>query len=198
MAGPSGRQPPVTPDTRGRMEKKRQKIIQENLDAQVLQEAATEAWLEESMMDSEVISKEKMMYDNHRQIIRWQMQIDEARKKNELSVLATKVDSALTRFAYAQESLQQMSAERIQEIEDSHSVQQAVNERRLRLLDEEEETKLKLHRRNRQDHRIFHAKDVKKAEDEIIAGIQASEAEEQLSDDEGPDDEDDDGDEQDE
>ena len=43
------------------MEKKRQKIIQENLDAQVLQEAATEAWLEESMMDSEVISKEKLM-----------------------------------------------------------------------------------------------------------------------------------------
>ena len=180
------------------MEKKRQRIIQENLDAQVLQEAATEAWLDESMMDQEVLSKEKMMFDNHRQIIRWQMQIDEARKKNELSVLATKVDSALTRFAYAQESLQQMSAERIQEIEDSHSVQQAVNERRLRLLDEEEETKLKLHRRNRQDHRIFHAKDVKKAEDEIIAGIQASEAEEQLSDDEGPEDEDDDGDEQDE
>ena len=195
MAGPSGRQPPVTPDTRGRMEKKRQKIIQENLDAQVLQEAATEAWLEESMMDSEVVSKEQLMYDSHRKIIRWQMQIDEARKKNELSVLATKVDSALTRFAYAQESLQQMSAERIQVIEDEHSREQAVNERRLRHLDEEEEAKLDHHRRNRLDHRIFHAKDVKKAEDEIVAGIQASEAEENLSD-EDEDDEDDDGDEQ--
>jgi hypothetical protein len=180
------------------MEKKRQKLIQENLDAQVLEEAATEAYLDESMMESEVLSKEKMMYDNHRQIIRWQMQIDEARKKNALSVLATKVDSTLTRFAYAQESLQRMSAERIQVIEDEHSREQAVNERRLRHLDEEEEAKLDRHRRNRQEHRIFHAKDVKKAEDEIIAGIQASEAEEQLSDDEGPDDEDDDGDEQDE
>ena len=177
------------------MEKKRQRIIQENLDAQVLEEAATEAWLDESMMESEVLSKEKMMYDNHRQIIRWQMQIDEARKKNELSVLATKVDSALTRFAYAQESLQRMSAERIQVIEDEHSREQALNERRLRHLDEEEEAKLERHRQNRQDRRVFHAKNVKKVEDEIVAGIQASEAEENLSD-EDDDDEDDDGDEQ--
>ena len=180
------------------MERKRQKIIQKNLDAQVLQEAATEAWLEESMMDSEVVSKEQLMYDSHRKIIRWQMQIDAAKKKNELSMLANKVDSALNRFAYARESLQQQSAERIQEIEDTHSRDQAVNERRLRQLDEEEEAKLNHHRLNRVDHRIFHTKDVKKAEDELVTGIQASETEAQLSDDEDPEDEDDDEDEQDE
>ena len=168
-------------------------MIQENLDAQVLEEAATEAYLDMSMMEAEVLSREKMMYDNNRQNIRWQMQIDEARKKNALSVLAAKVDSTLTRLAYAQDSLNRMSAERISVLEDEHSREQALNERRLRHLDEEEEAKLDRHRRNRQEHRIFHAKDVKKAEDEI----QASEAEENLSD-EGEDDEDDDGDEQDE
>ena len=177
------------------MEKKRQRMIQESLDAQVLEEAATEAYLDMSMMEAEVLSREKMMYDNNRQNIRWQMQIDEARKKNALSVLAAKVDSTLTRLAYAQESLNRMSAERISVLEDEHSREQSLNERRLRHLDEEEEAKLDRHRQNRQDRRIFHAKDVKKAEDEIVAGIQASEAEENLSD-EDEDDEDDDGDEQ--
>ena len=180
------------------MERKRQKNIQKNLDAQVLQEAATEAWLEESMMETEVVSREQLMFDSHRKIIRWQMQIDAAKKKNELSMLANKVDSALNRFAYARESLQQQSAERIQEIEDTHSRDQAVNERKLRQLAEEEEAKLNNHKLNRMDHRIFHTKDVKKAEDELVTGIQASETEEQLSDDEDPEDEDDDEDEQDE
>jgi hypothetical protein len=180
------------------MERKRQKIIQKNMDAQVLQEAATEAWLEESMMETEVVSKEQLMFDSHRKIIRWQMQIDAAKKKNELSMLANKVDSALNRFAYARESLQQQSAQRIQEIEDTYSRDQAVNERKLRQLAEEEEAKLNNHKLNRMDHRIFHTKDVKKAEDELVTGIQASETEEQLSDDEDPEDEDDDEDEQDE
>ena len=172
-------------------------MIQESLDTQVLEEAATEAYLDESMMEAEVLTREKMMYDNNRQNIRWQMQINDARKKNALSVLSAKVDSTITRLVYAQDSLNRMSAERIRVLEDEHSREQALNERRLRHLDEEEEAKLDRHRRNRQEHRIFHAKDVKKAEDEIIAGIQASEAEENLSD-EGEDDEDDDGDEQDE
>lgn len=194
-AGPSGTQPPVTPGTRGRMEKKRQRMIQENLDAHVLEEAATEAYLDMSMMEAEVLSREKMMYDNNRQNIRWQMQIDEARKKNALSVLAAKVDSTLTRLAYAQDSLNRMSAERIKVLEDEHSREQSLNERRLRHLDEEEEAKVDRHRQNRQDRRVLHAKNGKKAEDEVVAGIQASEAEENLSD-EDEDDEDNDGDEQ--
>lgn len=177
------------------MEKKRQRMIQENLDAHVLEEAATEAYLDMSMMEAEVLSREKMMYDNNRQNIRWQMQIDEARKKNALSVLAAKVDSTLTRLAYAQDSLNRMSAERIKVLEDEHSREQSLNERRLRHLDEEEEAKVDRHRQNRQDRRVLHAKNGKKAEDEVVAGIQASEAEENLSDEDG-DDEDNDGDEQ--
>ena len=176
------------------MERKRQKNIQKNLDAQVLQEAATEAWLEESMMETEVVSREQLMFDSHRKIIRWQMQIDAAKKKNELFMLANKVDSALNRFAYARESLQQQSAQRIQDIEDTYSRDQDINERKLRKLAEEEEAKLNNHKLNRMDHRIFHTKDVKKAEDELVTGIQASETEEQLSDDEDPEDEDDDED----
>ena len=180
------------------MERKRQKNIQKHLDAQVLQEAATEAWLEESMMETEVVSREQLMFDSRRKIIRWQMEIDAAKKKNELHKLANKVESALNRFAYARESLQQQSAQRIQEIEDTYSRDQAVNERKLRQLAEEEEAKLNNHKLNRMDHRIFHTKDVKKAEDELVTGIQASETEEQLPDDEDPEDEDDDEDEQDE
>ena len=170
-------------------------MIQESLDTQVLEEAATEAYLDESMMEAEVLSREKMMYDNNRQNIRWQMQINDARKKNALSVLSAKVDSTITRLVYAQDSLNRMSAERIRVLEDEHSREQALNERRLRHLDEEEEAKLERHRQNRQDRRVFHAKNVKKVEDEIVAGIQASEAEENLSD-EDEDDEDDAGDEQ--
>jgi hypothetical protein len=184
----------VTPDDRRRMERKRQKNIQKHLDAQVLQEAATEAWLEESMMETEVVSREQLVFDSRRKIIRWQMEIDAAKKKNELHKLASKVESALNRFAYARESLQQQSAQRIQEIEDTYSREQDINERKLRKLATEEEAKTNNHKLNRKDHRIFHATDVNKAEDELIAGIQASETEEPLSEDEDPEDEDDDED----
>ena len=56
-AGPSGLQAPVTPEERIRMQK-RKRSIQRSIDLQILQEAETEAQLEESVMEEEIVSRE--------------------------------------------------------------------------------------------------------------------------------------------
>jgi hypothetical protein len=185
----------VTPDDRRRMQKKRQKNIQKYLDEQVLQEAATEAWLEESMMETEIVSREQLVFDSRSKIIKWQMEIAAAKKKTQLQKLASKVESALDRFAFAQESLQQNSARKIQEIEDKYAREEDINERKLQKLAAEEETKKNIHKHRRRDHLIFHARDINKAEEDLIAGIQASENEEPLSEDEDQEDQDEEDDE---
>ena len=180
----------MTPDDRRRMQK-RKRNIQKYLDEQVLQEAATEAWLEESMMETEIVSREQLVFESRSKIIKWQMEIAAAKKKTQLQKLASKVESALDRFAFARESLQQNSAKKIQEIEDKYAREEAANERELQHIATEEETKKDSHRLRRRDRLIFHARDTNKAEEDLVAGIQASENEDLLSDDENHEDEED-------
>ena len=177
------------------MQKKRQRNIQKYLDEQVLQEAATEAWLEESMMEEEIVSREHQVFENRRQNIKLEMEIAAARKKTQLQKLATKVKSALDRLAFATESLQKNSAKKIQLIEDQYSREKAANERAMQNIATEEEIKRDRHRRGRRDHLSFHARDASKAEEELVAGIQANENEDLLSDEEDHEDEEDDVDE---
>ena len=62
----------------------------------------------------------------------------------------------------------------------------------------EEENKRDSHRLRRRDRQSFHARDADKAEEDLIAGIQASENEDLLSDDEDDEDKEDDEDDEDE
>ena len=174
---------------------KRRRSIQRSIDLQVLQEAETEAKLEESVMEEEIVSRESQVFENRRQNVRLEMGIAAARKKMLLQKLASKVKSALDRLAFAQESLQQNSARKIQEIEDKYAREEDINERKLQKIAAEEETKKNIHKRRRRDHLIFHARDINKAEEDLIAGIQASETEEPLSEDEDQEDQDEEDDE---
>ena len=168
---------------------KRKRSIQRSIDEQVLQEAETEAKLEESVMDEEIVSRESKVFENRRHNVRLEMEIAAARKKMLLQKLASKVESALDRLAFATESLQRNSARKIQLIEDKYAREKAVNERELQHIATEEETKKDSHRLRRRDRLIFHARDVTKAVEDLIAGIQASENEDLLSDDEDHEDE---------
>ena len=168
---------------------KRKRSIQRSIDEQVLQEAETEAKLEESVMDEEIVSRESKVFENRRHNVRLEMQIAAAKKKMLLQKLASKVKSALDRLAFAQESLQQNSARKIKQIEDKYAREEAANERELQHIATEEETKKDSHRLRRRDRQSFHARDSTKAEEDLVAGIQASENEDLLSDDEDHEDE---------
>ena len=80
-------QAPVSPGERRRVQK-RKRSLQDRLDLQVLQEAENEAKLEESMMDEEILDKEKKVYENRRQNISLEMAVATARKKTRLKKLA--------------------------------------------------------------------------------------------------------------
>ena len=170
---------------------KRKRSIQRSIDEQVLQEAETEAKLEESVMSEEIVSRESKVFENRRENVRLEMEIAAARKKTLLQKLADKVESALDRLAFATESLQKNSAKKIQLIEDQYTREKAVNERELQHIAMEEENKKDSHRLRRRDRLIFHARDANKAEEDLVAGIQASENEDLLSDDENHEDEED-------
>ena len=170
---------------------KRKRSIQRSIDEQVLQEAETEAKLEESVMDEEIVSRESKVFENRRQNVRLEMEIAAARKKMLLQKLASKVKSALDRLAFATESLQRNSARKIQQIEDKYAREEAINERELQHIATEEETKKDSHRLRRRDRLSFYARDANKAEEDLVAGIQASENEDLLSDDEDHEDEED-------
>ena len=77
VAGPSGLNAPVTLVTpvqeklQERMQekmrlKKRKRSIQKYLDLHVIQEAETEARLEESAMEEEIVSREHQVFENRR------------------------------------------------------------------------------------------------------------------------------------
>ena len=88
---------------------KRKRSIQRQMDLQVLEEAETEARLEESIMDEEIVQKESKVFEIRRQRIRLEMSIAAAKKKTLLQRISTKVKSALDRLAYATDSLQRNS-----------------------------------------------------------------------------------------
>ena len=189
-AGPSGLQAPVPQEER-RLQKRR-RSIQRTIDNQVMQEAETEAKLEESMMDEEIVARETQVFENRRENIRLEMGMASARKKLILQKLADKVESALDRLAFAMDSLQKNSARKIQQIEDKYSREKAANERELQYIATEEEAKIDSHRLRRRDRMDFHARDFNRAEEDLVAGIQqASENEDLLSDDEAYQDEED-------
>ena len=169
---------------------KRKRSIQRSIDEQVLQEAEMEAKLEESVMEEEIVSRESRVFENRRQNVRLEMAIAAARKKMLLQKLADKVESALDRLAFATESLQKNSAKKIQLIEDQYTREQDGNERELQHIATEEQNKKDSHRLRRRDRLIFHARDANKAEEDLVAGIQASENEDLLSDNEDHEDED--------
>ena len=168
---------------------KRKRSIQRSIDEQVLQEAETEAKLEESVMSEEIVSRESKVFENRRQNVRLEMEIATARKKTLLQKLADKVESALDRLAFATESLQKNSAKKIKLIEDQYTREQDGNERELQHIATEEQNKKDSHRLRRRDRQIFHARDTTRAEEDLVAGIQASENEDLLSDDEDHEDE---------
>ena len=170
---------------------KRKRSIQRSIDEQVLQEAETEAKLEESVMDEEIGSRESRVFENRRQNVQLEMEIAAARKKTLLQKLADKVESALDRLAFATESLQKNSAKKIKLIEDQYTREQDGNERELQHIATEEQNKKDSHRLRRRDRQIFHARDTTRAEEDLVAGIQASENEDLLSDDEAYQDEED-------
>ena len=184
----------MSPGERRRVQK-RKRSIQRSIDLQVMQEAETEAKLEESVMEEEIVSRESRVFENRRHNVRLEMAIAAARKKMLLQKMADKVKSALDRLAYATESLQQNSARKIQLIEDQYTREKALNERELQNIATEEEIKRDSHRLGRRERQSFYARDATKAEEDLVAGIQASENEDLLSDEEDHEDEEDDVDE---
>ena len=157
------------------MQQKRKRSIQRSIDLQVLEEAETEARLEESIMDEEIVQRETQVLENRRQNIQLQMAMADTRKKTLLEKLAAKVESALERLAYATESLNRNSARRIQTIEDQYAREQAQYKRELQHIATEEKNKKDSHRLRRRDHLVFHGRDATEAEEDLVAGIQASE-----------------------
>ena len=173
---------------------KRKRSIQGRLNLQVLQEAENEAKLEESIMEEEILSKEKKVYKNRRHNIRLKMAIATARKKMRLKKLAAKVKSVLDRLAFASGSLQANSAKQIQLIEDQYSREKAANEEELHQMAREEETREDNNRQLRTERQSINARDTTQAEEDLVAGIQANE--DLLSDEEDREDEEDELDEQ--
>ena len=161
------------------------------MDLQVLEEAETEARLEESIMDEEIVQKESKVFEIRRQRIRLEMAIAAAKKKTLLQKLSTKVKSALDRLAYATESLQRNSARKIQTIEDQYAREQAQHERELQHINTEEKNKADSHRLRRRDRQVFHGRDATEAEEDLVASVQASETEDLLTDDEDAEEEED-------
>ena len=161
------------------------------MDRQVLEEAETEAKLEESIMDEEIVQKESKVFEIRRQRIRLEMAIAAAKKKMLLQRISTKVKSALDRLAYATESLQRNSARKIQTIEDQYAREQAQYERELQHITTEEKNKKDSHMLRGRDHRVFHGRDVTEAEEDLVASVQASETEDLLTDDEDAEEEED-------
>ena len=170
---------------------KRKRSIQRQMDRQVLEEAETEAKLEESIMDEEIVQKESKVFEIRRQRIRLETAIAAAKKKTLLQKISTKVKSALDRFKYATESLDMTSAKKIQAIEDQYAREQAQRERELQHINTEEQNKADSHRLRRRDRQVFHGRDATEAEEDLVASVQASETEDLLTDDEDAEEEED-------
>jgi hypothetical protein len=171
--------------------KKRKRSIQKYLNLRVIQEAETEARLEESDMEESIFDREIQLLENRRQTIRLNMAIASARKNNVLEKLGNRVEASLDRLTFATESLRDDCARKVQKVENEYTRDEAANLRELQHIDAEEEAKRDSHRLRRLDRKVFHARDIEKAEEDLIAGIQASENEEMLSDEDEIEDEED-------
>ena len=154
------------------------------MDLQVLEEAETEAKLDESVMDEDVIQKENKIYDIRRQKIRLEMSLAATKKTTLLLKIETKVKSALDRFEYASDSLRASSALKIQTIEDQAARENAHHQMELLHINTEQQNHANSHVMRRRDRQVFHGRDIAQAEEDLIHNVQASETEDPLSDDE--------------
>ena len=154
------------------------------MDLQVLEEAETEAKLDESVMDEDVIQKENKIFDIRRQKIRLEMSLADTKKNTLLLKIETKVKSALDRFEYASDSLRTSSARKIQTIEDQAARENAQHQMELLHINTEQQNHANSHVLRRRDRQVFHGRDIAQAEEDLIHNVQASETEEPLSDDE--------------
>ena len=156
---------------------KRRRSIQRSIDLQVLQEAENDARLEESVMAEEIVDRENQVFENRRQNVRLEMGISASRKKMQLHKLGLKVGSVLDRLAFAKESLEKSSARKIKDIEDEYTREKAAYEKELQRIENEEENKKDCHRLMRRHRQSFHARDLNKAEEDLVARIQSNEDE---------------------
>ena len=154
------------------------------MDLQVLEEAETEAKLDESVMDEDVIQKENKIFDIRRQKIRLEMSLAATKKNTLLLKIETKVKSALDRFEYASDSLRTSSARKIQTIEDQAARENAQHQMELLHINTEQQNQANSHVLRRRDRQVFHGRDIAQAEEDLVHNVQASETEDPLSDDE--------------
>ena len=173
----------MSPDERRRNIQKRKRSIQRQIDRQVLEEAKTEAKLDESVMDEEVVQKEKQVFEIRRKKIRLEMAVADTKKDKLLLKIESKVKSALDRLEYASDSLRMSSAREIKTIEDQAARENAQHQMELLHINTEQQNYANSLVLSRQDRQVFHGRDVAQAEEDFILNIMASETEE-LSDDE--------------
>ena len=145
----------------------------------------TEAQLEESVMEEDIVDKEKEIFGTRRRTIRLEMGIAEARKKIRLQTLGNRVESTLDRLNYAKDSLNVSVARKIQDIEDKYTKERSTHEVELQRINREEERMQANLRIRQQDRIIFLARDPDTAEEQLVASIQANETDDQLAEDEG-------------
>ena len=150
----------------------------------------TEAQLEESVMEEDIIEREKEIFGTRRRTIRLEMGIASARKKIRLQTLGNRVESTLDRLNYAKDSLNASVAKKIQVIEDQYSKDRSAHELELQRINREEERMQTNLRIRQQDRIIFLARDLDTAEEQLVASIQANETDDQLAEDQGQEDED--------
>ena len=154
------------------------------MDLQVLEEAETEAKLDESVMEEDVIQKENKIFDIRRQRIRLEMSLAATKKTTLLLKIETKVKSALDRFEYTSDSLRTSSARKIQTIEDQAARANAQHQMELLHINTEQQNHANSHVMRRRDRQVFRGRDIAQAEEDLIHNVQASETEDPLSDDE--------------
>ena len=145
----------------------------------------TEAQLEESVMEEDIIEREKEIFGTRRRTVRLEMGIAEAKKKIRLQTLKNRVESTLDRLNYAKDSLNVSVARKIQDIEDKYTKERSTHEVELQRINREEERMQANLRIRQQDRIIFLARDPDTAEEQLVASIQANETDDQLAEDEG-------------
>ena len=154
------------------------------MDMAVLEEAETEARLDESVMEEDVIQKENKIFDIRRQRIRLEMSLAATKKTTLLLKIETKVKSALDRFEYASDSLRASSALKIQTIEDQAARANAQHQMELLHINTEQQNHDNSHVMRRRERQVFHGRDIAQAEEDLVHNVQARETEDPLSDDE--------------
>ena len=154
------------------------------MDMAVLEEAETEARLDESVMEEDVIQKENKIFDIRRQRIRLEMSLAATKKTTLLLKIETKVKSALDRFEYASDSLRASSALKIKTIEDQAARGNAHHQMELLVINTEQQNHDNSHVMRRRERQVFHGRDIAQAEEDLIHNVQASKTEDPLSDDE--------------